>query len=51
MLDKCEHHIMYFHFSEFVLNPEGKTAVSILHEYTQNVLRVQPTYEFKEMCE
>ncbi|XP_053375683.1 microprocessor complex subunit DGCR8-like [Mercenaria mercenaria] len=34
---------------EFVLNPEGKTAVSILHEYTQNVLRVQPTYEFKEM--
>lgn len=34
---------------EFVLNPEGKTAVSILHEYTQNVLRVQPTYEFKEI--
>ncbi|KAL4224134.1 Microprocessor complex subunit dgcr8 [Mactra antiquata] len=34
---------------EFVMNPEGKTAVCILHEYTQNVLRVQPTYEFREV--
>lgn len=36
-------------FSEFLLNPEGKTAVCILHEYAQNVLRSQPTYEFKEI--
>lgn len=34
---------------EFVINPDGKTAVCILHEYTQNVLRVQPSYIFKEI--
>lgn len=34
---------------EFVMNPEGKTAVCILHEYTQNVLRLKPSYEFEEI--
>ena len=36
-------------FSEFVLNPVGKTPLCILHEYVQHVLRVQPEYIFKEL--
>lgn len=38
-----------FCFPEFILNPEGKTAVCILHEYAQNVLKSHPTYQFKEI--
>ncbi|XP_052801124.1 uncharacterized protein LOC128231916 [Mya arenaria] len=34
---------------EFVLNPEGKTPLCILHEYCQNVIHSQPTYVFKEI--
>ena len=33
---------------EFVLNLKGKNDVCILHEYSQHVLRVQPTYDYKE---
>ncbi|WAR03591.1 DGCR8-like protein [Mya arenaria] len=35
--------------AEFVLNPEGKTPLCILHEYCQNVIHSQPTYVFKEI--
>ena len=36
---------------EFVLNLKGKNDVCILHEYAQHVLRVQPTYDYKETSE
>lgn len=35
-------------FSEFVINPNGKSEVCILHEYMQRVLKVRPVYNFFE---
>lgn len=34
---------------EWIINPNGKSYVCILHEYVQQVLKKQPTYEFKEL--
>lgn len=35
---------------EFVINPNGKSEVCILHEYMQRVLKIRPVYDFFE-CE
>lgn len=32
----------------FCLNPQGKTSISILHEYTQKVLKSSVKYEYLE---
>lgn len=32
--------------TEFVINPNGKSEVCILHEYMQRVLKVRPVYDF-----
>lgn len=32
--------------TEFVINPNGKSEVCILHEYMQRVLKVRPVYNF-----
>jgi microprocessor complex subunit DGCR8 len=32
---------------EWIMNPDGKSYVSILHEYLQQALKTQPWYEFK----
>lgn len=37
-----------FIFLEFVINPNGKSEVCILHEYMQRVLKVRPVYNFFE---
>lgn len=37
--------------SEFVINPNGKSEVCILHEYMQRVLKVRPVYNFFECGE
>ncbi|XP_050422112.1 microprocessor complex subunit DGCR8-like [Adelges cooleyi] len=34
---------------EWIMNPNGKSFVSILHEYLQQALKTQPWYEFKEL--
>lgn len=34
---------------QWVINLNGKSYVSILHEYIQRVLKTQPSYEFKEL--
>ncbi|KAG5682513.1 hypothetical protein PVAND_011862 [Polypedilum vanderplanki] len=34
---------------EYVMNPNGKSYVCILHEYVQHALKKQPTYEFCEL--
>ncbi|XP_055632656.1 microprocessor complex subunit DGCR8 isoform X2 [Toxorhynchites rutilus septentrionalis] len=34
---------------EWIMNPNGKSYVCILHEYVQHALRKQPSYEFKEL--
>ncbi|XP_017101163.2 microprocessor complex subunit DGCR8 [Drosophila bipectinata] len=34
---------------EWIMNPNGKSYVCILHEYVQHALKTQPTYEFKEL--
>lgn len=34
--------------AEFVINPNGKSEVCILHEYMQRVLKVRPVYNFFE---
>lgn len=34
---------------EFIMNPNGKSYVCILHEYVQHALKKQPSYEFKEL--
>lgn len=34
---------------EWIMNPNGKSYVSILHEYLQQALKTQPSYEFKEL--
>ena len=39
---------MFGVFSEFFLNPSGKSDICILHEYVQHAMRVQPKYVFKE---
>lgn len=35
--------------SQWTINLNGKSYVSILHEYIQRVLKTQPSYEFKEL--
>lgn len=32
--------------TEFVINPNGKSEVCILHEYMQRILKVRPVYNF-----
>lgn len=39
---------MVFLVTEFVINPNGKSEVCILHEYMQRVLKVRPVYNFFE---
>lgn len=34
---------------EWIINPNGKSYVCILHEYVQNALKKHPKYEFKEL--
>lgn len=34
---------------EWVMNPNGKSFVCILHEYVQHAWKKQPSYEFKEL--
>ncbi|XP_037948587.1 microprocessor complex subunit DGCR8-like isoform X1 [Teleopsis dalmanni] len=34
---------------EWIMNPNNKSYVCILHEYVQHALKKQPTYEFKEL--
>jgi hypothetical protein len=34
---------------EYIMNPQGKSSVCILHEYVQHALRKQPSYIFKEL--
>lgn len=34
---------------EWIMNPNGKSYVCILHEYVQRVLKDQPVYTFKEL--
>ena len=34
---------------EWLLNPNGKSTVCILHEYIQHSLKKQPTYVFEEV--
>lgn len=34
---------------EWIMNPNGKSYVCILHEYVQHALKKQPTYEFTEL--
>lgn len=34
---------------EWIMNPNGKSYVCILHEYVQHAFKKQPTYEFKEL--
>ncbi|KAG8146315.1 hypothetical protein E2320_012673 [Naja naja] len=40
--------VQYPYFPEFVINPNGKSEVCILHEYMQRVLKVRPVYNFFE---
>ena len=39
----------YVSFSEFVMNPAGKSKICILHEFIQHTERVQPKYEFHDL--
>ncbi|XP_067011058.2 microprocessor complex subunit DGCR8 [Anabrus simplex] len=34
---------------EWIMNPNGKSYVCILHEYVQHALKKQPSYSFKEL--
>ncbi|XP_017785078.1 PREDICTED: microprocessor complex subunit DGCR8 [Nicrophorus vespilloides] len=34
---------------EWIMNPNGKSYVCILHEYVQHALKKQPTYKFAEL--
>ncbi|XP_056642351.1 microprocessor complex subunit DGCR8 [Diorhabda sublineata] len=34
---------------EWIMNPNGKSYVCILHEYVQHALKKQPTYQFTEL--
>lgn len=34
---------------EWIMNPNGKSYVCILHEYVQHALKKQPVYDFKEL--
>lgn len=34
---------------EWIMNPNGKSYVCILHEYVQHALKKQPVYEFKDL--
>lgn len=34
---------------EWIMNPNGKSYVCILHEYIQRALKDQPVYTFKEL--
>lgn len=41
-------HLNFSFLTEFVINPNGKSEVCILHEYMQRVLKVRPVYNFFE---
>lgn len=41
-------HLIFSAQTEFVINPNGKSEVCILHEYMQRVLKVRPVYNFFE---
>ncbi|KAG1652101.1 Microprocessor complex subunit DGCR8 [Nymphon striatum] len=41
--------LYFFFFTEFIMNPTGKSFICILHEYVQHSMRVQPKYKFKEL--
>lgn len=34
---------------EWIMNPNGKSHVCILHEYVQHSLKTQPSYKFTEL--
>ncbi|XP_045482061.1 microprocessor complex subunit DGCR8 [Harmonia axyridis] len=34
---------------EWIMNPNGKSYICILHEYVQHALKMQPTYSFTEL--
>jgi microprocessor complex subunit DGCR8 len=34
---------------EWVMNPNGKSYVCILHEFVQHALRKQPDYKYREL--
>lgn len=34
---------------EWIMNPNGKSYICILHEYVQHALKMQPTYRFTEL--
>lgn len=34
---------------EWIMNPNGKSYVCILHEYVQHALKKQPSYKFVEL--
>ncbi|KAL3289749.1 hypothetical protein HHI36_023146 [Cryptolaemus montrouzieri] len=34
---------------EWIMNPNGKSFICILHEYVQHALKMQPTYRFSEL--
>lgn len=34
---------------EWIMNPNGKSYICILHEYVQHALKKQPTYKFTEL--
>lgn len=40
---------IFFSQIEFVMNPAGKSAVCILHEFVQHTGRTQPKYKFQEL--
>ncbi|XP_016657415.1 microprocessor complex subunit DGCR8-like [Acyrthosiphon pisum] len=44
-----DHNKRYNRRREWILNPNGKSYVCILHEYLQQALKTQPWYEYKEL--
>lgn len=34
---------------EWIINPNDKSYICILHRYLQQILKAQPQYEFKEL--
>lgn len=34
---------------EWIMNPNGRSYICILHEYVQHALKKQPTYKFTEL--
>jgi len=44
-----DHNKQFYRRREWIINPNGKSYVSILHEYLQQALQTLPRYEFKEL--